>query len=86
MSHRNFRQIRAIKKKYARSLHLNLELAALQWCQHGLSQLDGLSWICSIEVEVLGKHHQQHGRQHQHILHFLDRGARNRTFHSPDTP
>lgn len=36
MSHRNFRQIRAIKK-YARSLHLNLELAALQWCQHGLA-------------------------------------------------
>ena len=37
MSHRNFRQIRAIKN-HARSLHLNLELAAWQWCVNGLAQ------------------------------------------------
>lgn len=37
MSHRNHRQIRAIKN-YARSQHLNLELAAWQWCQDGLCE------------------------------------------------
>lgn len=37
MSHRNYKQIRAIKN-YARSLQLNLELAAMQWCQNGLAK------------------------------------------------
>lgn len=38
MSHRNFRQIRAIKK-YAKAMDLELETAALQWCEHGLATI-----------------------------------------------
>lgn len=36
MSHRNYRQIRAIKN-YAQAMQLELELAAQRWCETGLA-------------------------------------------------